>query len=55
MLFRAADTNCMEIIKTERLAEILKKITKLHDNYIKEIIEMFDVEDSKSITKDEFY
>lgn len=55
MLFRAADTTSMEIISTTRLTTILKTITKLHDNYVKELIEMFDIENSESITKDEYY
>ncbi|CAD8122270.1 unnamed protein product [Paramecium sonneborni] len=55
MFFRAADTKSMEIVTTKRLGDIFKTMAKLHDNYVQELLKVFDVEDSGSITKDEYY
>ncbi|CAD8108807.1 unnamed protein product [Paramecium primaurelia] len=55
MFFRAADTKSMEIVTTKRLGEILKKVARLHENYVQELLNIFDVENSGSITKDEYY
>lgn len=55
MFFRAADTLSMEIITTKRFEEILKNVARLHDHYVKELLEIFDVDKMESISKDEYY
>jgi hypothetical protein len=55
MFFRAADILSMEIVTTKRLGEIFKSVARLHDDYVKELLDIFDVDKMESISKDEYH
>lgn len=54
MLFRAADTYCMEIVTHAQLQNVLFRVARLNEATIAEILRLFDMDSSGSISRTEY-